>query len=83
MLEPTIDLTNCDREPILIPGLIQPHGVMLVLKEPTLEIIQVSNNTSELLGQQTQELLGNYCQSCSLPSKLQGFGNAYPKILKV
>lgn len=58
MIEPTVDLTNCDKEPIHIPGLIQPHGVLLVLKEPTLEIIQVSNNTSQLLGHQPQDLLG-------------------------
>ena len=25
------DLTDCDREPIHIPGTIQPHGVLLVL----------------------------------------------------
>ncbi len=27
----TIDITDCDREPIHIPGSIQPHGVMLVV----------------------------------------------------
>ena len=25
----TFDLTNCDREPIHIPGSIQPHGCLL------------------------------------------------------
>jgi two-component system, chemotaxis family, sensor kinase Cph1 len=47
MTDETIDLTNCDREPIHRPGLIQPHGVLLVLQEPTLEIIQVSSNTQK------------------------------------
>ena len=28
---PPVDLSNCDREPIHIPGLIQPHGVLLAL----------------------------------------------------
>lgn len=28
--EPTIDLTACDREPIHVPGAIQPHGLLLV-----------------------------------------------------
>ncbi|MCU6454385.1 GAF domain-containing protein [Sphingomonas sp. A2-49] len=28
--EPSLDLTVCDREPIHIPGAIQPHGLMLV-----------------------------------------------------
>jgi two-component system, chemotaxis family, sensor kinase Cph1 len=29
-----VDLTNCDREAIHIPGAIQPHGILLVLQEP-------------------------------------------------
>ena len=24
-----VDLSNCDREPIHIPGLVQPHGALL------------------------------------------------------
>ena len=58
MNDETIDLTNCDREPIHIPGLIQPHGVLLVLQDPSLEIIQVSSNTQRILGRQPEELLG-------------------------
>ena len=45
-----VDLTNCDREPIHISGHIQPHGVLLVVREPQLEILQVSENTLHLLG---------------------------------
>ena len=30
-LQPTVNLTNCDREPIQIPGSIQPHGCLLAL----------------------------------------------------
>jgi chemotaxis family two-component system sensor kinase Cph1 len=58
MTDEIIDLTNCDREPIHIPSLIQPHGVLLVLQDPTLEIIQVSSNTQEVVGRQSDELLG-------------------------
>jgi two-component system, chemotaxis family, sensor kinase Cph1 len=58
MTDEIIDLTNCDREPIHIPSLIQPHGVLLVLQAPTLEILQVSNNTQEVVGQKPEELLG-------------------------
>jgi two-component system, chemotaxis family, sensor kinase Cph1 len=53
-----IDLTNCDREPIHIPGLVQPHGVLLVLKEPNLEIVQVSSNTQVMTGRSPESLLG-------------------------
>lgn len=45
-----VDLTNCDKEPIHISGLIQPHGLLFVLKEPELTILQVSNNTSKFFG---------------------------------
>jgi light-regulated signal transduction histidine kinase (bacteriophytochrome) len=55
---PPIDLTNCDREPIHIPGLIQPHGVLLVLQDPTLEIVQVSNNTEAVIARHHEDLLG-------------------------
>ncbi|WP_458648877.1 ATP-binding protein [Sivoneniella epilithica] len=62
------DLTNCDREPIHIPGFIQPHGVLLVLQEQDLKILQVSNNiekvfelsASSLLNQTLDKLLGDY-----------------------
>jgi two-component system, chemotaxis family, sensor kinase Cph1 len=53
----TINLTNCDREPIHIPGAIQPHGVLLVLEASTMNIIQVSNNTKELIDRQPEDLL--------------------------
>jgi light-regulated signal transduction histidine kinase (bacteriophytochrome) len=53
-----VDLTNCDREPIHIPGSIQPHGVLLVLREPELVIIQVSESCAVHLGRRAEELLG-------------------------
>lgn len=44
------DLTNCDREPIHIPGSIQPHGAMLVY-DPALQLVtHASANAAELLG---------------------------------
>jgi len=54
----TIDLTNCDTEPIHIPGSIQPHGVLLVIKESDMIVVQVSANTSEHFGIEPEALLG-------------------------
>jgi two-component system, chemotaxis family, sensor kinase Cph1 len=54
----SVDLTNCDREPIHIPGQIQPHGVLLVLQDPGLNIIQVSSNTQQVIGRKPEALLG-------------------------
>jgi len=45
-----VDLTNCDREPIHIPGAILPHGAMLVLELDTLRVLQAAGNTAGLLG---------------------------------
>ena len=53
----TPDLTQCDREPIRTPGSIQPHGVLFVLQEPQLTILQVSHNTFKFIGRHPQELL--------------------------
>ncbi|ALF54988.1 cyanobacterial phytochrome A [Nostoc piscinale CENA21] len=60
MADEKIDLTNCDREPIHIPGLIQPHGVLLVLQDAHLEIIQVSDNTEKIIGHPPEALLGKH-----------------------
>ena len=44
-----VDLTDCDREPIHIPGTIQPYGVLFVLAEPALTVAQVSENVGDHL----------------------------------
>lgn len=44
------DLTLCDREPIHIPGSIQPHGVLLVVDAATKTILQASENIGEVTG---------------------------------
>jgi chemotaxis family two-component system sensor kinase Cph1 len=53
-----VDLTDCDREPIHIPGTIQPFGVLFVLAEPSLTITQVSENVGEHLPCRVEEVLG-------------------------
>ncbi|KZL48105.1 cyanobacterial phytochrome A [Nodularia spumigena CENA596] len=53
----TIDISNCNKEPIHIPGSIQPHGVLFALKEPDLTILQVSDNIFKLFGLHPEELL--------------------------
>jgi len=44
------DLTNCERELIHLAGSVQPHGVLMVLREPELAIVQASINCGQLLG---------------------------------
>lgn len=45
-----IDLTSFEKEAIHLRAQIQSHGVLFVLQEPELKIIQVSNNTFPLFG---------------------------------
>ncbi len=45
-----INLNRLKQEPIHICGKIQQHGVLFVLEEPELKIVQVSKNTSTVFG---------------------------------
>ncbi|EAQ77210.1 ATP-binding protein [Blastopirellula marina] len=45
-----VDLDNCDREPIHIPGSIQPHGVLLAFDPQSLVLRYWSQNAAMLLG---------------------------------
>ncbi len=44
------DLTDCDREPIHIPGSIQPHGVMLVADSEELFVRHTAGDLQRVLG---------------------------------
>lgn len=46
----TTDLTNCDREPIHIPGSIQPHGCLLACDAQVTRVQRYSANAAEFLG---------------------------------
>ncbi len=49
-MNPQVTLDNCADEPIHIPGSIQPHGTLLALREPQLEVVVAGKNAGELLG---------------------------------
>ena len=51
------DLTNCERELIHLAGSVQPHGVLLVLREADRVVVQVSANARGLLGVAADRLL--------------------------
>ena len=44
-----VDLTNCDREPIHIPGSIQPFGFLLGLQSD-FTVCMASENVADYLG---------------------------------
>ncbi|MBJ9976603.1 GAF domain-containing protein [Pseudomonas sp. S75] len=45
-----VNLTNCDREPIQIPGSIQPHGCLIACDASAGVVLRHSANTPALLG---------------------------------
>ena len=47
------DLSNCEREQIHLPGSIQPHGALMVVRAADLTIVQVSDNIERFLGLET------------------------------
>jgi len=51
------DLTNCERELIHLAGSVQPEGVLLLLSESGLVILQASVNTGVLLDHPAASLL--------------------------
>ncbi len=53
-----IDLDNCAREPIHIPGSVQPRGVLAVVRESDLVVRQVSANVADLLGREVVDVVG-------------------------
>jgi chemotaxis family two-component system sensor kinase Cph1 len=68
----SVDITNCDLEPIHIPGAILPHGAMLVLDATTLEVLQAAGDTCRLLGVPIEALLGQSAEGLFRPDQIDG-----------
>ena len=43
------DLSNCEREQIHLAASVQPHGALLLVREPDLVVIQASGNAASFL----------------------------------
>ena len=53
-----VGLTNCERELIHLAGAAQPHGALLVVREPDLAVLQATTSADAVLGVTHAELLG-------------------------
>jgi light-regulated signal transduction histidine kinase (bacteriophytochrome) len=65
-----VELTNCDREPIHIPGSVQPHGALLAVDPKTLRVVQAGGDTSRIFGAEPFELLGESIMSLFPPDRV-------------
>lgn len=70
-----VNLTNCEQEPIHIPGSIQPHGFLLGLKEPSFTIEFTSENIADYTGKQHYEVLGQPFETTFGPDVLESLVN--------
>lgn len=52
-----VDLSTCDREPIHVPGAIQPHGVLMAL-DADQRVVMVSANVGLMLGTSVEHAIG-------------------------
>jgi light-regulated signal transduction histidine kinase (bacteriophytochrome) len=52
-----LDLTACEREPIHIPGSIQPDGVLLAIRSSDLTLAYVSANVASVFGLDPADIL--------------------------
>ncbi|MCL6750946.1 hypothetical protein KBT16_08125 [Nostoc sp. CCCryo 231-06] len=55
-------LEVCSDESVYAPGYIQPHGMLLMLQEPHLTILQISENVEQFFGISAAALLGQPLQ---------------------
>jgi len=53
----SVDLTNCDKEPIHIPGKVQSHGFLIAIDKTDFTITYLSENTGDFLAVLAQNLL--------------------------
>jgi two-component system, chemotaxis family, sensor kinase Cph1 len=53
-----VDLSDCAREPIHVPGFIQAFGVLLAKRAGTDLVSQISNNAEQIFGFEALDLVG-------------------------
>lgn len=53
-----LDLGDCAREPIHIPGSIQPHGFLFVLSDLDFRVVAVSQNAADHMGLVATAMIG-------------------------
>ena len=72
---PQVDLTNCDREPIHIPGSIQPHGCLIACDPGAVTILRHSANLAGMLGLAEPVLVGQRLETVLAPQLVHNLRN--------
>lgn len=83
MSEYNVDLTNCNREAIHIPGKIQSHGFLIGINARTFIITYISENISEFTGLAGQSFLGQPINKLEEDLKLEEVLGSLKQLLKL
>jgi light-regulated signal transduction histidine kinase (bacteriophytochrome) len=59
----TLDLLSCEKEQIHLVTSVQPHGLLLVLGEPELRVLQVSASVEAILGCDPAKAVGQLAET--------------------
>lgn len=73
----SINVNSLKEAAIHVCSQIQPHGVLLVLGEPELNILQISSNTWSVFGILPEDVLQKNSKIYSTPSKSKELKQAY------
>ena len=75
-----VDLTNCDKEPIHIPGKIQSHGFLLAVEKHSFILTFISENISDFIPVAAKVSLGLSLHQLELQA---GFGAAEGQLVQL
>ncbi len=75
LMDQSLDFSSCDREPIHVPGAIQPHGILLVLDPADLVVVQLAGDVASRFDREPADLLGR--PLAGLCARLAGCAQAF------
>lgn len=78
-----VDLTNCDKEPIHIPGKIQSHGFLVAVAINTGAITYISQNVKPFTGDDAENYLGKHIDELQQKLKFSGTQLNIAQVLKL
>jgi chemotaxis family two-component system sensor kinase Cph1 len=78
-----VDLTNCDKEPIHIPGKVQSHGFLVAVNSKTNAITYISENIAPFIGLAAKNMLDKNIDELEDLLKLSGSQLRLSQILKL
>jgi light-regulated signal transduction histidine kinase (bacteriophytochrome) len=74
-----VDLTNCDREPIHVLGMIQPIGFLIAVSTDWL-VRRVSENVADFIGRSPEEMVGRPLAEFLPPKAVHDLRNCVAKL---